>query len=272
MHVTPGDLRPIRRDGLVFRTAVLAGAGFAIVELPGGPALRTSIESSCDREHWGYVIRGEATIVLPGNQALSVGAGEAFHLPAGTGHGVVATGGSQVAAFIPGADAGEVRDGMIGAPVSSPDGGQPSIRLDRPTRFLSRRTTDAEPRRVIAEGRRMGSHVFAQVRLGVESGYTVGYCDLPHWGMVLSGRLTIEWENDVAALAAGDVFHCPAGPPGHRFLGADPALLIDYTPVDAYGSEATRMAEWRATMARTVLASPASDVDAGFVVEVAQAG
>ena len=31
--------------------------------------------------------------------------------------------------------------------------------------------------------------------------------------------------------AAGDVFHCPAGPPGHRLEAADPATFIDLTPV-----------------------------------------
>jgi hypothetical protein len=113
--------------------------------------------------------------------------------------------------------------------------------------------------------------VFTRARLGVRSGFLGGFCDLPHWGLVLDGRLTIEWEDDVAALSAGDLFHCPAGPPGHRLLGADPALLVDFTPVDAYDT-GLRMAEWRATMARPIFQSPASDVDAGFAVEVAHLG
>jgi quercetin dioxygenase-like cupin family protein len=55
--------------------------------------------------------------------------------------------------------------------------------------------------------------------------------------------MTIEWEQDVEVVATGDVFHCPAGPPGHRIEAADPASFIDLTPVAAY--DGGRLADWR---------------------------
>jgi quercetin dioxygenase-like cupin family protein len=80
--------------------------------------------------------------------------------------------------------------------------------------------------------------------MGERSGYTSGWCDMPHWGMVTAGRLAIEWEDDVEILSPGDVFHCPAGPPGHRLQAADPATLVDLTPVRAFDTTA-RTADWR---------------------------
>ena len=83
-----------------------------------------------------------------------------------------------------------------------------------------------------------------RVRMGERSGYTSTWCDAPHWGMVTAGRLAIEWEDDVEILSKGDIFHCPAGPPGHRLEAADPATFIDLTPISALESDG-RLAEWR---------------------------
>ena len=79
----------------------------------------------------------------------------------------------------------------------------------------------------------MSAYVMTRVRMGERSGYTAGWCDAPHWGLVTEGRMAIEWEDDVEILAKGDIFHCPAGPPGHRLEAADPATLIDLTPIAA---------------------------------------
>ena len=45
-------------------------------------------------------------------------------------------------------------------------------------------------------------------------------------------------------VSTGDVFHCPAGPPGHRIEAADPATFIDITPVFAL-ERGGRLADWR---------------------------
>jgi hypothetical protein len=113
----------------------------------------------------------------------------------------------------------------------------------------------AGPGEIKVETWRMSSYVMTRVRMGERTGYTSGWCDAPHWGLVTRGRLAIEWEHDVEILSKGDIFHCPAGPPGHRIEAADPATFLDLTPVAAFEAEA-RFADWRrgtlpATGART---------------------
>jgi quercetin dioxygenase-like cupin family protein len=61
---------------------------------------------------------------------------------------------------------------------------------------------------------------------------------------VTAGSLAIEWEDDIEILAAGDVFWCPGGPPGHRLEAADPAAIIDLTPADALTGDG-RLVTWR---------------------------
>ena len=68
--------------------------------------------------------------------------------------------------------------------------------------------------------------------------------------MVTAARLAIEWENDVEILSKGDIFHCPAGPPGHRLEAADPVTLIDLTPIE-HLEAGGRVAEWRRGAARS---------------------
>jgi quercetin dioxygenase-like cupin family protein len=79
--------------------------------------------------------------------------------------------------------------------------------------------------------------------MGERSGYTSGWCDAPHWGLVTDGQMAIEWEDDIEILSSGDIFHCPAGPPGHRLEAADPATFLDLTPVAALAGG--RVADWR---------------------------
>jgi hypothetical protein len=90
----------------------------------------------------------------------------------------------------------------------------------------------------------MSGFVMTRVRMGERSGYRAGWCDAPHWGLVISGSMTIEWEEDVEVVATGDVFHCPAGPPGHRIEAADPVTYIDLTPLAAFDG-GRRLADWR---------------------------
>jgi hypothetical protein len=102
--------------------------------------------------------------------------------------------------------------------------------------------------RITAQAAAMGTWVFCEARFGATSGYASGWCDLPHWGMVLRGSLAIEWEQDVEMLLAGDVFYCPPGPPGHRYEAADGATVIDFTPAEALASGG-RAISWRPTLA-----------------------
>jgi hypothetical protein len=80
----------------------------------------------------------------------------------------------------------------------------------------------------------MGAWLFTRTTFGPLSGYADGWCDLPHWGLVLDGSLVLRWEDgDIELLGPGDAFHCPGGPTGHRFEVADIATIVDYTPIAA---------------------------------------
>ena len=82
-------------------------------------------------------------------------------------------------------------------------------------------------------------------------------CPTGAWS--LSGDLALRFESEVELLAAGDVYYCPAGPPGHQFQVADTATTIDYTPASALFAPG-RKAEWRSSSSRQLrgAAVPAS--------------
>ncbi|MEA2608885.1 MAG: hypothetical protein QOJ75_1128, partial [Chloroflexota bacterium] len=101
-----------------------------------------------------------------------------------------------------------------------------------------------DPNQLDARTWLMSSFVLTQTRFGPGSGYTSNWCDAAHWGLVTAGRLAIEWEHDIEILAAGDVYFCAGGPPGHRLEAADPASTIDLTPIDAFAT-GRRVALWR---------------------------
>jgi hypothetical protein len=65
--------------------------------------------------------------------------------------------------------------------------------------------------------------------------------------------VAIEWEDSVEVVGAGDAFYCRPGPPGHRLLAADPAVVADYTPLAAF-DEVSRVVEWRTGAAEAALA------------------
>jgi hypothetical protein len=94
--------------------------------------------------------------------------------------------------------------------------------------------------------------MLTRTRLGRRAGYTSQPCDQPHWGVVIHGSIAIEWEDDVEVVGAGDVFHCPAGPPGHRLEAAEAATIVDFTPVEATRNGG-RVAAWRAEAAEEAL-------------------
>ena len=89
----------------------------------------------------------------------------------------------------------------------------------------------------------MGDWLFTRSAFGALSGFAEGWCDLPHWGLVIEGDLVLHWENgEIELLGRGDAFHCPAGPPGHRIEVADVAAIVDYTPIAAIDEPERRRA------------------------------
>lgn len=244
MHVAPGELRTVRQDGMLIRFAMLDSMAYALAEIPAGGSSGTSLERPCTDPHWGFVVKGELTFVTD-RERETIPAGRAFHVPAGGhSHQFETPGAAIVAGFAPIAadtdvsDVGLVAQGFELVETRSAATVVPAV--------AQRKVGMGQIR---AESWPMSQYQLMRVRMGERSGFNAAWCDAPHWGLVTSGRMAIEWEDDIEILATGDVFHCPAGPPGHRVEAADPASFIDLTPVAALASDG-RIAEWRRDLGR----------------------
>jgi uncharacterized cupin superfamily protein len=243
MHVAPIDLRAVRQDGITIRFATLGSMAYVLGEIPETGSAGTSMERPCTEPHWGMVIDGELTFVTR-RRRLSIPAGRVFHVPAGgPEHHFVTRRSALVAGFQPiesDLDVSERRLVEQGYEIIS---ASPTTAIVPP--MAQSRISAGQVR---GESWRMGPYVMCRTRMGERSGYTAGWCDAPHWGIVTEGRLAIEWEDDVEILSKGDVFYCPAGPPGHRLEAADPATFIDLTPASVFDGSG-RLAEWRRSIA-----------------------
>ncbi|MDQ2966114.1 MAG: cupin domain-containing protein [Chloroflexota bacterium] len=194
MHVAPAGFRSVRTGRLVAYFAMLGEVAYVLAELPRTGSEGTGLEEPCVRPHWAFVVDGTIGVEVNGSRR-SVPAGNAFHVPAGLEHRLYSTGPARLAGF---------------ESARAPDPGE-----------------------IVASAVAMGDRILTRARFGPRSGYTSAFCDLPHWGLVTAGSLAIEWEDDVEVVTAGDVFRCASGPPGHRFIAADPAAMIDFTPAAA---------------------------------------
>ena len=239
MHVAPGDLRTVRQDGIVVRFAMLGSMAYALAEIPAAGTAGSALGWPCTDPHWGFVVKGELTFVTD-RERETIPAGRAFHVPAGgRSHRFETAGAAVVAGFAPIDSAADVSDDGLVAQGFELVEVRPAATIV--PAIAQRRVAAGQIR---AESWPMSQYQLMRVRMGERSGYTSAWCDAPHWGIVTTGRLAIEWEDDVEILSTGDVFHCPGGPPGHRIEAADPVTFIDLTPVAALASRG-RLAEWR---------------------------
>lgn len=251
MHVSAAQLRVVTRGPMQLRFAPLGhGVAFALVELPDEGSLGTSLEEACTEAHWGVVLRGSLDVVR-GPWHRTMAAGTAFHIPSGPpAHWMLAEERTSLAGFIPldKDPKGRFRD--LGAPPDAAPAGIAASLGDDSLPLVIRDDGDVEvpPGRVEAHGAEMGPWLFCRARFGRTSGYATSWCDAEHYGIVAEGDLAIEWESDVELLAAGDIYYCPAGPPGHRFEVADAATVVDFTPISGIGS-GRRLADWRVGIA-----------------------
>jgi quercetin dioxygenase-like cupin family protein len=239
MHVAPVDLRAVQQDGLKIRFALLGAMAYVLAEVPTSGSIGTSLESPCVQPHWGMVIDGELRFII-GGRSSTIPAGRVFHVPAGgKEHHFKATGSALIAGFQPVDSAIDVSEERLVAQGFE-------ILSDAPTSPIVPTVADrrVKPGEIDCETWEMAPFVMSRIKMGERSGYTAGWCDAPHWGIVTEGRLAIEWEHDVEILSKGDVFYCPAGPPGHRIEAADPATFIDLTPVSAFSGDG-RLTDWR---------------------------
>jgi len=243
MHVAPPDLRALRQGGLVIRFALLGPIAFVLAEIPETGSAGTSIERPSRLPHWALVIDGEVTFESDGS-ALRIPAGHALYVPGGSPeHHFRASGGSRIAGFQPIDPATDVTDPALalqGFEVLTPGANAGAAPVIVPT------AGDDVPGAgsIVSRSWRMPPYAMTTARFGAASGYTADWCDAPHWGLVTTGQLVIEYEHDVEIVSAGDVYYCPAGAPAHRLEAADPATVVDITPIDAIVADG-RLAEWR---------------------------
>ena len=235
MHVAPADLRAVRAGDALVRFAILGPMAFVDAEL-AQPGRVPEVQEPCLRPHTGMVVEGGFDLEHTGRRRR-VDAGTAFRVASGAPHRHHLEDPVRVVAFetvdgIDTSDAALRRLGLVPAAV--------------PRASALRLAAGPVPGRgvVQADVARLGTRLLTISRFGPRSGFATDWCDLPHWGSVVSGSVTIEWEDDVEVLTAGDVFRCPPGPPGHRILAAEPAVLIDLTPLEDV-TPATRQIDWR---------------------------
>jgi hypothetical protein len=243
MHLAPADLRSVRQDGLAIRFGILGPIAYALAEVLDPGSAGTVLELPCARPHWGFVLAGDVTL-HQGGTATVLPVGHAFHVRAGgPEHHFEASPGAVVAGFEavrPDVDASEAALVARGYEILQAD--------EAGTRIVPTTTSlPIESGHVDADAHLMSNLVLSRVRMGTTSGFTAQWCDAEHWGMVAAGRVAIEWEDDIEVLGTGDIYYCPPGPPGHRISAADPATIVDLTPMTSLET-VTRLADWRRPM------------------------
>jgi hypothetical protein len=243
MHLAPADLRSVRQDGLSIRFGILGPIAYALAEVLAEGSAGTALERPCTRPHWGFVLAGDVTL-HQGGEVTPLPVGHAFHVRAGgPEHHFEASGGAIVSGFDavrPDLDASEAALEAQGFAILPPDASAPRIIPTTPSQPIEAGSVDAD-------AHLMSNLVLTRVRMGTTSGFASPWCDAEHWGIVAAGRVAIEWEDDVEVLGTGDIYYCPPGPPGHRVTAADPATLVDLTPLAALET-VTRLSEWRRPM------------------------
>jgi hypothetical protein len=228
---------------VVARYAVLHEAVFVIADLPDSGTSGTSLEEPCELEHWGLVLQGE--LEFEGRTHKTYGPGTAFYVrPGRPAHRFRATERVVVAGFAP------VTEPIDESPEALRARGVELVRRvpvpaapPAAVKVIGARTSKATVGQVETESAEMGDWLFTRTSFGPLSGYTDGWCDLPHWGLVLEGDLVLRWEDGaLELLGPGDAYHTPAGPPGHRLEVADVASVVDYTPISAVQDTGQRQA------------------------------
>jgi quercetin dioxygenase-like cupin family protein len=250
MHVTLSECSTVKRGPLLLRFLDLGEAAMVFAETPETGSARTTLERWCDEAHWAVVLRGEVELERD-DEVVSLPSGSAFHIPSGPpSHRLVASGRLMLAGMVPLADRGPGSDGLTAEEFGVVSPGEVRHDDEAAKPVVARpdgRPVSLEEGRVLAEMAEMGSWIFTRVTFGRTSGYATSWCDATHYGLVLRGTMAIEWEDDVEVVGAGDVYHCPGGPPGHRLEVADGAVAVDFTPRSAFEA-GKRVAGWRPSL------------------------
>jgi hypothetical protein len=247
LHVTLSECPAVERGRLLLRVVDLGAAAVVVAETPETGSARTSLERWCTEAHWAVVLRGDVELERA-SERWTLAPGSAFHVPPGEpGHRLSGEGRLMLAGMVPLDERATDREplapeafGVVSPAPDVPTEGAGGVVIVRPDGSA----VSLEEGRVRAEMADMGAWIFTRVTFGRTSGYATSWCDATHYGLVLSGSIAIEWEDDVEVASAGDIYYCRAGPPGHRLEVADSAVAIDFTPRAAF-RQGRRVAGWR---------------------------
>jgi mannose-6-phosphate isomerase-like protein (cupin superfamily) len=248
-------LQAVQRGGMLTRFAILGPVAFVIADLPETGTAGTGLDEPCLTEHHVLILRGTITVHHDDGRTESFEEGTAFYVPPGppthhfTSAGkVVAAGFSAIA---PDVDTGPDALRELGF--------DPIVRPPLPELPPATMRVHGTPGTVLrrgaveAEGSVMGPWLFMRTSLGPRSGYTSGWCEVPHWGLLLDGDMSITFDDHVELVSRGDAFYAPAG---HRYESPDGATVADYTPISELDGTRRLPAYRRPVVSRLVPVAP----------------
>ena len=242
MRVLPSELQAVQSAGMLTRYALLGPVAYVVVDLPDTGTAGTGLDRPCLTDHHGLVTRGTFTVHHEDGRSDDFHAGEAFYVAAGPpAHHFTSSGDCVVGGFA----------ATQQEPDTSPEAlealgltviARPTTPILPPTQIRLAGSVAPFRRKgsIDVEGSRMGDWVCLRAEFGPRSGFAGGWCDAPHWGMVLDGEITISYDQATELVSRGDVYYAP---PGHRFSSPDGATVVDYTPIEHLSVQ--RLATWR---------------------------
>ncbi len=228
VRMSPAELQAVQRAGMLTRFALLGHVTFVMVDLPEAGTAGTGLDEECVREHHGIVVRGSFTVHHADGRSETFEPGDAFYLPPGPpSHHFTSAGQCVVEGFGPipaevdtSASALDAL-GFVAADPRAPLASPPAT-----VRLRGRVMPFQRPGAIDIEGSLMGDWMFVRARFGPRGGYTSGWCDQTHWGVVLDGVAAITYADHTELASSGDIY---LATPGHRFTSADGATVADYT-------------------------------------------
>lgn len=256
MRVAAADLQAVHRAGSLIRYALFGPVAYVVVDLPAAGTADTGLDEPCLTEHHGIVMRGSFEVLHDDGRAERFDAGTAFYVPPGPPTHTFASASRTVVCGFARVDApvDTSAEGLAAAGFDVVTKPRPPIGLPRSLDLAGAVTPFRQSGAIDVSGSVMGDWLFMTASFGPRSGYTSGWCDLTHWGLVLDGELAITYEGTTELASKGDAYFAPAG---HRFATADGVTIADYTSMD--GLDAQRVSRWRRTVLAGVLPGLAAD-------------
>jgi mannose-6-phosphate isomerase-like protein (cupin superfamily) len=242
VRIGPAELQAVQRAGMLTRFAVLGPVIFVMADLPESGTAGTGLDIECLREHHGLVMRGSFTVHHADGRTETFEQGDAFYVPPGPPtHTFTSSGQCIVEGFgrLPtGTDTSMTALDALG--FSAADVDTPLVPPPATIRLRGSVAPFRKTGAIDIEGSRMGDWMFVRARFGPRGGYTSGWCDQTHWGVVLDGEMAITYAGEMELATRGDVY---LATPGHRFTSPDGATIADYT--DRVEVGVARVPAWR---------------------------